>query len=291
VPAGVHPFGIAVSPDGSGVYVANNSDSTVSQYDIGAGGALSPKATPTVATATGPLEVRLLPATTPPATNPPSSPSPAPTPAVPAGPTAAELVLRCANRKLVLTDVMMRTGGVSLVGVADKSLAGQHVQIVFSAGKTIATAVVGADGWFSATAPLPKKSIRGTNRARYTAVVGNEKSLALKLTRRVVMEPLTSKAGIVTLTGQVIPPLTKPAAEILVQAQVSCTQWKTTARKPAHASGRFEVSVAAPAGQQAAVYRVSTAVRKNRLARRGSGATRCTVAVAPLRRLGGARKR
>jgi hypothetical protein len=57
-------------------------------------------------------------------------------------------VLRCANRKLVLTDVVMRTGGVSLVGVADKSLAGQHVQIVFSAGKTIATAVVGADGWF-----------------------------------------------------------------------------------------------------------------------------------------------
>ena len=39
-----------MSPDGGSVYVANGSGS-VSQYDVGAGGALSPKSPATVATA------------------------------------------------------------------------------------------------------------------------------------------------------------------------------------------------------------------------------------------------
>jgi hypothetical protein len=39
---------VAVSPDGASVYVANVAGDTVSQYDVGEGGALSPKFTPTV---------------------------------------------------------------------------------------------------------------------------------------------------------------------------------------------------------------------------------------------------
>ena len=43
----LNPVGVAVSPDGRSVYVANFGDLTVigsvSQYDVGAGGALSPK--------------------------------------------------------------------------------------------------------------------------------------------------------------------------------------------------------------------------------------------------------
>ena len=52
--AGDAPFGVAVSPDGSSVYVANHVSDNVSQYDVGAGrGALAqepghgaPRATP-----------------------------------------------------------------------------------------------------------------------------------------------------------------------------------------------------------------------------------------------------
>jgi 6-phosphogluconolactonase len=44
VAAGSGPNGVAVSPDGQSVYVTNYSDNTVSQYDVGADGALSPKA-------------------------------------------------------------------------------------------------------------------------------------------------------------------------------------------------------------------------------------------------------
>src|SRR5439155_885281 len=45
-------IGVAVSPDGGSVYVANfiggNFGGTVSQYDVGPGGALTPKSPPTV---------------------------------------------------------------------------------------------------------------------------------------------------------------------------------------------------------------------------------------------------
>jgi DNA-binding beta-propeller fold protein YncE len=51
VAAGDSPRGVAVSPDGQSVYVANfSSPGSVFQYDVGAGGELLPKSPPTVAT-------------------------------------------------------------------------------------------------------------------------------------------------------------------------------------------------------------------------------------------------
>ncbi len=47
-PPGAARRGVAVSPDGQSVYVTNRSSSDVSQYDVGAGGALSPKSPATV---------------------------------------------------------------------------------------------------------------------------------------------------------------------------------------------------------------------------------------------------
>jgi DNA-binding beta-propeller fold protein YncE len=45
VPAGTTAFGIAVTPDGRSVFAANLGDGTVSQYRVGAGGALMPLGT------------------------------------------------------------------------------------------------------------------------------------------------------------------------------------------------------------------------------------------------------
>ena len=56
-PAGRQPQGIAVSPNGRHVYVANSLDNTVSQYDVGRGGVLTPETTATVATGDGPVGV------------------------------------------------------------------------------------------------------------------------------------------------------------------------------------------------------------------------------------------
>jgi DNA-binding beta-propeller fold protein YncE len=50
VPAGKEPESIAVSPDGRSVYVTNHQDESISQYDVGAGGRLSPKTPAAVAT-------------------------------------------------------------------------------------------------------------------------------------------------------------------------------------------------------------------------------------------------
>ena len=66
VAAGVNPLGVAVSPDGQSVYVTNNgynipSQGTVSQYNVGAGGKLSPKSPPTVAAGTAPRALAVSP--------------------------------------------------------------------------------------------------------------------------------------------------------------------------------------------------------------------------------------
>ena len=61
VAAGIAPIAVAVGPDGHSVYVANFTggevNGSLSQYGVGAGGALSPKAPATVPTAPKPVRV------------------------------------------------------------------------------------------------------------------------------------------------------------------------------------------------------------------------------------------
>ena len=52
---------MAVSPDGESVYVTNAESDTVSQYDVGAGGTLTPKTPATVAAGTSPDAVAVSP--------------------------------------------------------------------------------------------------------------------------------------------------------------------------------------------------------------------------------------
>jgi DNA-binding beta-propeller fold protein YncE len=56
-PAGTVPFGVAISPDARSVYITNRTGGTVSQFDVGASGALSPKTPPTVSAGNGPTGV------------------------------------------------------------------------------------------------------------------------------------------------------------------------------------------------------------------------------------------
>jgi hypothetical protein len=102
--------------------------------------------------------------------------------------------------------------------------------------------------------------VRSSNAARYLAKSGSERSLNLKLTRRVIVEPITSSNRKVTITGRVTPPLGKPIAPIAVQQQVSCTRSIIVERIRPDSSGHFHTTFAAPADQQAAVYRLNTSV-------------------------------
>ncbi len=190
---------------------------------------------------------------------PTTSTTPSPTP----GAAAAKLVLKCTASKLTLTDVVQQNGHVLLDGAAESNLAGHKVKILFDATKLVATATVAADGLFSASAPLPPPKLRGSNSSRYLAESGSLKSLDLKLTRRLILDPPKSAAGKVSLSGQVQPPLAKPPATVLVQQQLSCGATKTVAHFKPRASGHFTVSVPVPVGATAAIYRLSTKVRGN----------------------------
>ncbi|PTL58728.1 hypothetical protein [Paraconexibacter algicola] len=185
-------------------------------------------------------------------------PAPAVTP-----PTTTDLALQCTTRRLVLEDVIARGDRVSLIGAADRALAGKTVSIRFLAtGRTVARVRIAPDGSFRATAPLPSRSVRSGNRARYQAVVGREKSLDLKLERRMVVSGVSVRDGKVTIAGRVTRPLARPAATITVTRRVSCKKMAVVARVKPRSDGSFRVTVPAPEGQLAAVYRLGTRVRK-----------------------------
>jgi len=188
---------------------------------------------------------------------------PASTPATSTTPTASELALQCTTRRLVLQDVVPSGSRVILFGAADRKLAGKTVAIRFLAtGKIVALVKVREDGSFRTTAPLPSRAVRSTNAARYQASIGREKSLDLKLERRMVISNVTVKNGKVTISGRVVRPLTRPASVITVTRRVSCKRSAVVARIEPRNNGTFRVTVDAPEGQLAAVYRLGTFVRK-----------------------------
>jgi hypothetical protein len=179
--------------------------------------------------------------------------------------SASQLALQCTQRKLTLIDVLQNGNHVDFYGAADKSLVGQTVGIVFNGGsKVIATAKVGADGLFRTTGPLPPQSIRFSNTARYQAVdAAGERSLNLKLHRRMLVDSITSSGGQVHITGTVTGPLADPVQSITIQRRVSCTTLVNVTTVHPDKNGHWSATVAPPPHSQAAVYRATTAVRKN----------------------------
>ena len=178
---------------------------------------------------------------------------------------AGQAALACTMRSLVLTDVVRRGSRVTITGVADKRFVGRSVTIKFEAdGRTAGRALVASNGTFKTTAPLPSKRLRSSNRARYQAVLGKEKSLNLKLERRMYIDRLTAKDGKVTVAGRVTRPLGTPRQTITLTRRVSCRDSEVVARFKPTAAGRFSITVDAPKGQTASVYRLGTKVRKTK---------------------------
>jgi hypothetical protein len=172
--------------------------------------------------------------------------------------------LACTNKNLVLVDVFERKGRVQLLGAADRKLAGRTVDIVFAAtGKVVARAKVARDGSFASTAPLPAARLRGDD-ARYMAVLGKERSMNLKLDRRMIVDEMVARDGRVLISGRVSGLMATGADRtITVTRRVSCTKMeKVTSFRP-ESDGTFSVAFDAPADTRTAVYRLSTRVRKS----------------------------
>ncbi len=178
--------------------------------------------------------------------------------------TLAGAQLQCTTRKLALIDVLQRNGYARLYGAADRRFVGKRVRIVSSwNGKTAAWATVAKDGTFQAKGKLPPSAIRSSNRARYQAQIGNERSLRLKLFRRMLVTKMASAKGKVTIAGRVVLPLGKPVQKITIKRRVSCTKSVTEKTLHPDSAGRFSVTLDGPPSGQAAVYRLATKVRKN----------------------------
>jgi hypothetical protein len=192
------------------------------------------------------------------------APAPAPLAAASLPAAAQRLLLGCSDRRLVLDDVLEQGGHVALSGTAAPDLVGQQVQILFAGrAPAVATATVGAGGVFQTTAPLPAAKVKNTNKARYVAVAGTQRSLDLKLQRRLILAPPRRSGATVTLTGQVTRPLARPKPlPVTIAQQTACGRWTTVRTFTPNNSGRFTISVPAPAAAAAAVYRLQTAVPK-----------------------------
>ena len=172
-----------------------------------------------------------------------------------------EQALSCGTRRLALINVLDRGSYVAIYGAADKRLAGKRVLIRSKAdhGKVVARPRVNKYGLFHAKAPLPPKRYRYTNTARYMAVHGADKSLNLKLHRRMVFSSLRSAHGKVTLSGIVTKPWTKDR-EIVIRQRLTCRKQKVVARVVPDKHGRFKVTLKAPKNGDVGVYRATTMV-------------------------------
>ena len=175
----------------------------------------------------------------------------------------ADQALACSTRRVVLIDVVRRGGRVHLVGAAQRSFAGRRVNIRFTAsGRTVARPRVANTGMFRATAPLPRRALRNSNRARYQAVISGQRSLRLKLARRMVVTSTRESSGRVTISGRVVAPLGRPRQTVTVERRLSCGRYEVIRRFKPSRDGSFRVTVPGPEGSQAAVFRMRTKVRK-----------------------------
>jgi hypothetical protein len=182
----------------------------------------------------------------------------------PAPETPAELLLACSDRSIVLEELIPKGRRVEVLGVAARRFAGRTAEVVYEGSRrVVARTRVGADGAFRAMAPLPPARERASNRARYSVRIGSERSLALKLVRRMTLGAIRVSGHRVTLTGRITPPLAaRPRDRVIeVRQRVACGREKVVAKLSPRRNGAFSGTVEAPPGAAAAVYRLHTRVR------------------------------
>jgi hypothetical protein len=178
------------------------------------------------------------------------------------GAGVAGAALRCTTRRLVLIDVVRHGRRVRLLGAASKALAGRRVSIVYTdTNRRVARPKIGKDGLFRATAPLPAAAVRNTNRARYEARVGSERSLRLKLRRRLRITKITQSGRSVLMSGVISRPLGKPLQQVVVTRRVSCGRVEVVKRFKPRRNGTFRVKLQGAKTRQVATFRFRTKVR------------------------------
>ena len=179
-----------------------------------------------------------------------------------------QLALRCAGARLRLIDVRAASGGkVALRGAAQPRYAGKRVTLSLTSTHTnVATTTVAGDGSFNATVKAPRRSQRAG--ARYEAAIGGVRSRATKLAHRAAITSAAVRRGRVTLSGQIVRPLARPVAPVVITRQVGCGRSAAVARVRPRSNGSFRITVPAPSGVRAVMFRARTQVHRTASSRR-----------------------
>jgi hypothetical protein len=175
----------------------------------------------------------------------------------------AAAALGCTKRKLTLIDVVRKGNKVSLIGAADaRRFAGKQVALVSTwNGRTVARPTVGRDGLFRATVGLPPAGLRRTNKARYEARLSGERSLKLKLVRRMFVDSVKTVGRRITIRGHVTRPLASPLQTITITRRVNCGRVEVVKRFKPRSNGTFTVTLTGAKTQRVATFRFRTKVR------------------------------
>ena len=178
----------------------------------------------------------------------------------PPPPTALELARACSPSDLVLLRVTRSGRRARVRGLAHPADVGRQVVIRGitrgQSGHSVAgRATVRPGGSFTATAPLPA----APSRVRYYAQLGDRRSPALKLVRRLKARLVADASG-VTISGRVTRPLDTPVRRVVIRRLATCGEgYRVVARVRPDRRGRFRVTL--EPGASPALYDAPTRVR------------------------------
>jgi hypothetical protein len=197
---------------------------------------------------------------------------------------AADALLACTRKGVVLTEAYPMGRRDVLRGVVGKQYQGQTVTIVYGPkSKVVARQPVQADGTFAAMVKAPKGRQARGNKARYVAIVGKEKSSAIKRDRRMWTEQvyLTKSSRDVYILGRLTKPFKKGTkVEVQTRPGGSCGAFKTVLTTQVNARGYFGATVPVTKGNATVVVRARGQVQKTVSSKRSSRTQTLPAAVA-----------
>jgi hypothetical protein len=166
----------------------------------------------------------------------------------------------CPAGELTLVNVRQAGRRVALSGLAERTLAGAPVNIV-EGGLVVVRSVIGADGRFSATVPLP--TLRGGRILRYQARLGRLLSRNLRLKRRMITTSALLRGDKIVLSGRVAGAKRlkrRPVVDLFARLRGCGKTYVRVGRARLRRDGRFVVSARPVQGGDIAVYRASMRV-------------------------------
>ena len=166
----------------------------------------------------------------------------------------------CPAGELTLVNVHREGRRVLVSGLAERTLAGAPVNIV-EGGLVVVRALIGTDGRFSASVPVP--TLRGGRVLRYQARLGRLLSRNLRLKRRMVTTSALLRGDKIVLSGRVAGGKRlkkRPVVDLFARQRGCGKTYVRIGRARLRRNGRFTVSAPPLQGADVAVYRASTRV-------------------------------